>query len=328
MRKLIDVQNKSTRVISIFDTTISEYNLGNQIIMDAIKTELNSMFGDYFEYRLPYQQINRSIKSCIDESEYVFFGGTNSLSSFMNKYKQWDINLLKASYVKDVIMMGIGWWQYQEKPNLYTRTLLNKVLSHNYAHSVRDSYTKNMLESVGFKTINTGCPTTWGLTEELTRQISGKRKMKSVVITLTDYNKSKEFDLELLKICQNNYSNIYFWPQGVGDLEYILSLKLNENNIWVLDSNLESFNEILKNEEVDYVGTRLHAGIRALQFARRSFIVAIDNRAKEIGNDINLKVYERNNLKMLEQDLNNEYKLDLNINWTGIKNWKKQFITN
>jgi polysaccharide pyruvyl transferase WcaK-like protein len=324
MRNLKDMPKSNTKVISIFDTTISEYNLGNQIIMDAVKSELGELFGDYFEYRVPYQQINKSIKHCLLESDYTFFGGTNSLSSFMNKYKQWDINLKKTSFVKDVIMMGIGWWQYQARPNYYTRMILNRALSHNYAHSVRDNYTKKMLDSLGFNTINTGCPTTWKLKEEVINKINASKKAESVIVTLTDYNKSPLEDKKLLDICLNNYSKVYFWPQGLGDLNYIASLNIDKN-IWILNSNLEAFDRTLKEQDVDYIGTRLHAGIRALQHKRRSFIVAIDNRATEIGKDINMTVYPRTGIDALEKDLTNKYLLDLKINWSGIEQWKEQF---
>ena len=42
-----------------------------------------------------------------------------------------------------------------------------------YIHSVRDSFSEQMLNSMGItNVINTGCPTMWGITKELCQDIS------------------------------------------------------------------------------------------------------------------------------------------------------------
>lgn len=312
------------KIISVFDTTISEYNLGNQIIMDSVQRELNEIFNDKFQYNIPYQQVNRNIRKCFNQSDYVFFGGTNSLTSFMNKYKQWDINLLKTRYVKDVIMMGIGWWQYQDDPNYYTKLILSRALSKDYYHSVRDSYTADKLRKLGFKVINTGCPTTWGLTKEKLKKIEGLTKKDSVVITFTDYNKDFKNDKKLLEICKKNYKHIFAWPQGVGDLEYIKKLD-DEGIVTIIGANLKSFDDILKNENIDYIGTRLHAGMRALQHDVRALFVAIDNRTIEIGKDIGIPYIKRDCILDLEELINSKYNSNFNINYKAIEKWKNQF---
>ena len=66
------------------------------------------------------------------------------------------------------------------------------------------------------------------------------------------------------------------------------------NRIQILSQSLEGYDNLLKSkEELDYIGTRLHAGIRALQFKRKSIIVGIDNRSNEISKDINLPIIIR-----------------------------------
>lgn len=311
------------KIISVFDTTISEYNLGNQIIMDSVERELESIFGNRFQYNIPYQQINNKVGQCIKQSDFTFFGGTNSLSSFMNKYKQWDMNIFKTLYIKDVIMMGIGWWQYQNEPNLYTKLILKRSLSRKYYHSARDSYTENRLRKMGFKVTNTGCPTLWSLTEEKLNQID-KKKKENVVITFTDYNKDKDKDKELFDFCVKNYKKVYVWPQGVGDYGYIKEIDSKKMAI-IIDSNLKAYDNVLINEEVDYIGTRLHAGIRALQKKVRAFFVAIDNRTIEMGNDVGLTYVKRNKINELSKLISNDYNGMLKINYDAINNWKEQF---
>ena len=53
----------------------------------------------------------------------------------------------------------------------------------------------------------------------------------------------------------------------------------------------------MANTEFDYVGTRLHAGILALNYRKRTLIIAVDNRAAEMKTDINLPVIARGDLE-------------------------------
>lgn len=74
-------------------------------------------------------------------------------------------------------------------------------------------------------------------------------------------------------------------------------------------------------------GTRLHAGIRCLNGGHRSLIIAIDNRARQIGEDTGLPVLEREEgyLHKLANWVNHPVKTEINLPWTSIDKWKKQF---
>lgn len=315
--------------ITIMDTSICSTNVGDYIIMDSVRHELNELFVMHQKITVPTQEkIHYTSYQRIKEAEYAFVGGTNLLSSNMNKYNQWKINLKDTLFLKDVIFMGVGWWQYQEKPNIYTKYLLNKVLNRTIMHSVRDSYTEKQLKSIGISNVlNTACPTMWTLTEEHCNLIPSK-KADAVVFTLTDYSVNRELDQALIDILIKNYETVYFWVQGSGDYEYLNSLDKVEY-IKIIAPNLTSYDEILtSNQELDYVGTRLHAGIRALQKKRRSLIVAIDNRAIEKSKDVNLQILNREDIKVkLELLINSEFHTEIKIPLENIKLWKEQFHT-
>ena len=68
----------------------------------------------------------------------------------------------------------------------------------------------------------------------------------------------------------------------------------------VQGATLSAFDEALSQNDVDYVGTRLHGGIRALQHGRRTLIVSIDNRAREKQRDFNIPAIERDDIGQLE----------------------------
>ncbi|MGE7999172.1 polysaccharide pyruvyl transferase family protein [Lysinibacillus sp. NPDC093190] len=313
-------------LISVFDTTICNNNLGNQIIMDSVYQYLYEQNPEAFFVKLPYLEgiCNTSI-NYIKSSDLVFFGGTNSFSSQMETYKQWGIDKDNMDDIKNVISMGMGWWQYQDKADGYTQELLHKVLSHSYYHSVRDSYTKKKLNEIGIdNVIVTGCPTMWELTKEHCKEIT-EYKSESVLLTLTDYYKHPS-DGELINILKKNYKKIYFWIQGSGDLEYIKKFNIDYE---IIPPNTNALNKFLDSDiSVDYVGTRLHAGIRALQYKKRTIIIGVDNRAIEMGKDFNLNVLDRDHISELDDLINSNFKTNIKLPVDNIMKWKLQFEKN
>ena len=135
-------------------------------------------------------------------------------------------------------------------------------------------------------------------------------------------------DKALIKVLVKNYKKVYFWIQGSDDLEYFKSLHSGEN-IEIIPPTLEAYDRILENvNSLDYIGTRLHAGIRALQKKVRTIIVGIDNRAIEKSKDINLKIILRDDIEdKLELMLKEEFKTDIRLPIASIEKWKNQFET-
>lgn len=314
--------------IGIFEPAIGTENMGDYIIADSVKRELNDIFPRDFKIFFPSQEKLSLISyKKIYKMKYTFVGGSNLLSSNMNKRNQWKINLIDSIFINNAILMGVGWWQYQEKPNIYTRFLFNRVFNKDYIHSVRDSFTEKQLNSIGItNVINTACPTTWTLTKEHCKDIPIK-KAENVVFTLTDYMEDEETDKKLIEILIKNYKNIYFWIQGSRDNTYINKI-YKGNDIIFIPPTLEDYDKILENTtSLDYVGTRLHAGIRALQKRVRTLIIAIDNRAIEKSKDINLKILKRNEIEnKLEDIINGDIMTKIEIPTENIKIWKNQFI--
>lgn len=312
--------------IAIFDTSIATLNVGDEIIMDAVYKEVREIFPqEMFNKVSTHERLGRTSWYITRTSKYGFVGGSNLLSSNMFKIlNQWNISMLDAINFNNVILMGPGWQNRGQKINIYTKYLYKKALSKNYLHAVRDSESEQKLKSIGINNvINTGCPTLWKLDKKHCNNIP-KNKAKNVICTFTDYCKNIEKDKKLAEILFENYENVYCWIQGSHDYEYIKSIS---NDFIFVNPNLASYDELLESEiDLDYVGTRLHAGIRAMQKGRRSIIVVIDNRAREMGKDIKLNVIERDNIEDLSTYINEEIETKLEINWENIDKWKKQFI--
>lgn len=314
--------------ITVLDTSVCTENVGDEIIMDCVKEQLRQMFPQTMFLKVPtHEKVTKISKIRMKKTEIGFVGGTNLLASNMRyPINQWNIHLwtTKNFSNNDIVLMGVGSQNYGDKINWYTKKLYNKVLTKKYIHSVRDSYTQSILNKMGItNVINTGCPTLWSLTKDHCEKIPHK-KSKNVMCTFTDYNKDIERDKKLAKILFDNYENVYCWIQGTNDYNYIKSIS---DKFILVDPHLSDYDRILTSDiELDFVGTRLHAGVRAMQKGRRTIILSIDNRAREMGKDFNLNVLERTDIDKLEAYINSDFKTDIHLNLENINTWKNQFI--
>lgn len=308
-----------------FRPVISSNNIGDYIIQESISNLMNEMFGIHWTTPMPTRsKLSKSNYWTIWESDLKFVCGTNLLSSDMWNNIQWNLKLNDMHRLRDVILLGCGWREYKTKPSFYTKKLFRHILSSKYLHSVRDSYTEHKLKEMGINNVvNTSCPTMWGLTTDMCKMIP-KKKAASVITTLTDYSKDEALDKWLLHSLLNNYDNVIVWLQGGHDWELLKEYGVKDN-VQIIPPSLEKYDEAL-NYDVDYVGTRLHGGIRALNKGRRSLIIAVDNRAAAIAKDTNLPIVERGKIKeSLEELINSEFSTDIKLPEDNIKLWKNQF---
>jgi polysaccharide pyruvyl transferase WcaK-like protein len=316
--------------IGVMDPTIGTTNQGDFIIKDAINKQLYSILPNSFITNYP-SQLHRGIDSVLQQrkgEDLMFVAGTNLLSSNMNQYYQWKVGPLDVAFMKNrYVLFGVGWWQYQDTPNSYTRWLYQNVLSTKYSHAVRDSYAKNKLEEAGIKNvINTSCPTLWNMNQDHCKSIS-TRRASDVITTLTFYHKHPQHDKQLLDQLLHNYRNVYVWIQGIQDLEYLKELNcVSSKRLITISPSLSAFDAILQQNDIEYIGTRLHAGVRALQFGKRTMILAVDNRAMEISRDTNLNVIPREDVNQVTNFINGSYQTLIHLPEEAINQWKSQFI--
>ncbi len=321
--------------IVMLDTSIGSLNQGDEIINYSIKKNWKSIFDGNYILRLAthtpmYTTIQSFIYkkklSIIKDADFKFLCGTNAIyTNMLRPLPTWNINWFNCGLAKNTICLGTGIGVNSKKANWYTKKLYNKVLSQDYIHSTRDERTKLFLEELGFKAVNTGCPTMWGLTPEHCKDIPHK-KGKKVVFTLTYYEQDKKNDKLLIDILEKNYDNIYFWPQCIKDLTYLKTLK-NTNRIKIISPNLDAYDDIL-NGDIDYIGNRLHGGIFAMQHKCRTIILAIDYRAREMNENYSFKCLERKDIgDKLSELINTEWKTEVKgLNFELIDEWKRQFI--
>jgi len=311
------------RKIAVLDTWVGDTNLGNRIVMAGVETGLRRLFPHDFHYHAPALEHIRASRGIVQSADLVFLAGTNLLSADMATTSEWRIGLRDARWLRRVVLLGVGWWQYQSRPvDARTRLLLRTVLDREAVHSTRDSYTARRLEALRHRATNTGCPTLWDLDDAHCATIP-QAKADAVLLTFTEYHQDERSDAFLWEVLARNYRRIYFWPQQFGDLDYVRAIG---GDPIVVDPSLEALDDALADADVDYVGTRLHAGIRALQHGRRSLIVGVDNRAIEMARDFHLPVLARDTLAAeLESRIAGEWATAVRVDYEAIDRWAAQF---
>lgn len=100
----------------------------------------------------------------------------------------------------------------------------------------------------------------------------------------------------------------------------------NTDCIKIVPPLLEEYQSFLSKVGPDYVGTRLHGGIFALQQKCRSIILSIDERARDMNEAYNLGCIERNEINnKLEKNINTKRDSNIKIDTDSINKWKEQF---
>lgn len=303
-------------------------NLGDIIISQAVSSELETLFPNesiisIASHSPPGKPEKQSIKS----ARHRIVGGTNLLSSDMRKSRQWLVPGRFMAFRFPAVLCGVGWHHYQEAVTRFTKTLLQCVLSRKGVHSVRDDYTRQKLLSSGIcNVINTSCPTLWKLAGQKVR-VNEQPRGESVLLMLTDYRRDPEADAFLVSCLCRYYKTIFFWPQGRDDFNYLSSLvSFNGINLVILNRTIEALDECLAcSPSLDYVGTRLHGGIRCLHAGKRTLILEVDNRTAEIAKETGLPALPRTDLVNIEKWVNTGWASEIHVDEAPIKQWRQQF---
>ncbi len=319
----------------LIDTSVSSLNKGDDIIMECVRKELGFIFDNNFELTLPshvsafnwfqiFRDSNRVRK--YRDCRLKFVGGTNLLvKNMLTHYPQWNINIFNYKAIQGCVLVGVGAGAGEER-NRYTTSLYRKILNHDYYHSVRDERTKIYVESLGLKAINTGCVTMWALTPDFCKTIP-TRKAGNVIFTLTARGDKDPRDQQLIDILRDNYNSVSFWVQGDGDYKYLNQFD-NIEGIKIIPPTKDDYHKALCHDNVEYVGTRLHAGVYAMRHSKRAIIIVIDERAREINKSNNLVCLEKDNISTLPNLINSEFDTNIQMPLDEIERWKKQFIIN
>ena len=323
--------------VLLFDTAIATSNVGDEIILASVKKGLDPILSKSAVYRLgthvenfsPLQMLisHDKVKFFSEKMDYKFICGTNLLVPNLRRiFPQFMLNPFNKSLYKDAILVGVGKHSNYKKLRRLAKYLYLKTLSKKYYHSVRDEATKQIVEEMGFKAINTGCPTLWEFTKEKCASIP-QGKAENVIFSVSGYlpQQNPVADLKMIKTLKKNYSSLYAWIQTYKDEDYLKSLiDIEKEGISCIYS-LDAFAQMLDTAKYDYVGTRLHGGIFALQHNCRSIIISIDHRAEGFHESNNIPILRRQDIDNLDALINSNIITDIRIDTTAINQFLSQF---
>lgn len=309
--------------VTLFDTSVATDNLGDEIIMDAVEQVISEVLPNAYLFRVAtHEYLSWVSRKFLKKSSLSIIGGTNLLSPHMGPFALWKMMPWDVLSVNHAVLLGVGWRDYLRGPDPYTKWALNRILAQDYIHSVRDSYTLNKIAGSGKRVYDTSCPTMWSLTDSHCQSIP-RRKAAKAVTTLTYYRRNETVDRQVLNILLHHYSEVYFWPQQSDDQAYFESLRVA--GIKYIPPSVRRYTAFLNSETVDFVGTRLHGGIRAMQKHKRTLILAVDNRAREIARTSNLPVLDRNDVTGIEEWISGDRPTSVTLPLANITAWKAQF---
>lgn len=310
-------------------------NLGDLIIQDAVNREVNRLFpGAEVARYATHSPLTKAQLGSLSEMEAILVGGTNLLTSRFRPWNrwneqyqrwsnQWSIHLMDAMRIKRAVLLGTGWVTYQEEPDRFTRWMYGAALNHNGWHSVRDEYSRKRLSEAGITNVlNTSCVTMWGFAD-MDMTAFPTSKGENALVMLTDYAKNPEIDSQLIHTLQTRYKEVYAWPQGKEDAPYLKEVGFKgvmlERTLPALDALLHS------GISLDYVGTRLHGGMRCLQNRLRALIIEVDNRATEIAKDTGLPTVPRDDFATINRWIEESPIPSIHLPMEEITRWRSQF---
>lgn len=322
--------------VGIFDTAIGTSNNGDEIIYQSSIKGLKSILDNSFSLRLgthianydkkQMKKDNFKINYFTNDCDLKFVMGTSIvLEKLSGIHRQWMLFDYNKKLYKDVILVGVGKNILYDSIDSSTAKIYKSILNNQYKHSVRDEFTKKVLEDIGIDSIVTGCPTLWEFDKDKCELIP-KSKSDACIISLSGQKKyhNIEADQQLINIVNNNYSKVYVWIQTLADEPYFDSFE-NISNIEKIYS-LSKYEDILNKGNVDYVGTRLHGGIFAMQHNVRTIIIAIDQRAIGMYESNNIPILKREEINNLHFLINSSFKTDIKIDNNKISSFINQFL--
>ena len=97
------------RSVTLLDTATASTNLGDQIIMEAVRREIDEVCADAFQYSVvSHEWMGRRSRSLVGRADVAIVGGSNLLSSRMWFKPLWKITPMQAFRQSEIVLMGCG----------------------------------------------------------------------------------------------------------------------------------------------------------------------------------------------------------------------------
>ncbi|WP_144185125.1 polysaccharide pyruvyl transferase family protein [Elioraea rosea] len=306
--------------IAILDPSLATDNLGDEVIYQAVESLLFDLFPNAWFHRIATHEpmSNRSHK-VLRAAERIFVAGSNLLPPDGG---QWRITLSDSMFVEGLVVIGAGWQHDATKLTREASKILRRSLHASALHAVRDAPAAENLKALGLRAVNATCPTLWRLDAAATARIP-EAKAQDAVVAVTAYRNQPEADAAFLKLVTDRYRTVWFYPQMGDDIPHLE--RLGFGHLKRIRASTEAYSRFLAENDVDYIGSRLHGGIRALQMGKRLLILEVDNRARDIAAHTGLPSARLTDLAAISDWIERPAPTRLHLPEAEIAAWKAQF---
>ncbi|MBN2906251.1 MAG: polysaccharide pyruvyl transferase family protein [Rhodobacteraceae bacterium] len=312
--------------VALFDPGIATRNAGDEIIAEAALAEVARLFPTAFVARVPtHERLGPRSWRLAHQAHTRIVAGSNILGPRMVFDRQWRIRPWDMVAVRGLRLLAAGWRGDDEARYPLSDRMLRGLLTRDGLHSVRDGQTLRCLADRGIRNVvNTGCVTMWRLDTD--RLAALPVTLAPSAVTTINAGRRHPADDAVLDMLLARYRLVWLWPQGIDDLPLAQDLALRHPRLRLVGPTLSAYDALLRGEQVDFVGNRLHGGIRALQHGRRALILGVDNRAREIARDTGLPVQEiAQGADALAARLDAPQPIQITLPRAGIARWRAQF---
>lgn len=280
--------------LHLLDTSVASDNIGDEIIARHLRAQIEAAFPEaYVTTSASHDGLGRFGRRQVEAADSVFLLGTNALSAKWSSrggllpMSRADVRALEGK----LVLFGVGanraWTGRADRRQIRR---LARILSPRFTHSVRDGSAEKIVEAAGRRALNGSCPTIWTLPRQ---QAFAPTRPDHVIFSLTAYRADRAADARFLDWLQGRYTRFSFWAQQIEDIAYLDSFA-NRPAAQRIAPNLAAYDRALADPApLDVIGSRLHGGIQGLHAGRRSVILAVDNRAREIGALTQIPVVDR-----------------------------------
>jgi len=311
------------------------FNLGDSIIGRHCQVIIRSLFPQHDLVKIPlHVPLSSADLRRIRQADFAFVGGSNVLKSRRGKDPRLTVKpRWRALFPPrlELILLGMGWATADAFVSPAQRLYYRSILSHTLRHSLRDASALANLQRIGFESaLHTGCPTLWEL-KESSLNLKFDAARPDAVLTLAGHHPQRERDEALVRaVLEHTPGKIFFFAQHEEDAHCLRSLdafKRNSAHFELLPPSIDAYLELLKSAgRLNYIGTRLHGGIEALNHGLPTLIVAIDHRAREMRRGSGLPVIERSDAEGLARWFRGDLDMPpIRVAREAIHGWRSQF---
>jgi hypothetical protein len=306
--------------LAVFDRSLATDNLGDEVIYQSVEAVLLDLFPVAFIHRIAsHEALSDRSHKVLRAADMTFVAGSNLLPP---DGERWRFTRGDCMFIDKLVITGAGWQNDATQLSRENTPIMRRAFHRTALHAVRDQPAADNLAKLGLSVLNASCPTLWALDAAATARIPASRAPEAVV-TVTAYRNRPAEDAAFLRRVTESYRKVWFYPPMQSFISH--RERIGFGDLPRIRATTAEYTRFFAENDIDYIGSRLHGGIRALQTGKRSLILQADNRARDIAAHTGLPSVRLDDLAGIRAWIEAPAPTVLRLPETAIAAWKTQF---